>query len=98
MFKHKQSSRRQHGLIQNHLRDAFQPGQFVRRIGKDQVVLPMTDLQETHDILLDDVQVPDTPPGGGFPEEGRVEVRGRVDGLSYEQGGTHKGLLRRLFG
>ena len=32
------------------------------------------------------------------PEEGRVEVRGRVDGLSYEQGGTHKGLLRRLFG
>ena len=32
------------------------------------------------------------------PEEGRVEVRGRVDSLSYEQGGTHKGLLRRLFG
>ena len=31
------------------------------------------------------------------PEEGRVEVRGRVDGLSYEQGGVHKGL-RRLFG
>ena len=32
------------------------------------------------------------------PEEGRVEIRGRVDGLSYEQGGPEKGLLRRLFG
>lgn len=32
------------------------------------------------------------------PEDGRVEVRGRVDGLSYEQGGPEKGLLRRLFG
>ena len=32
------------------------------------------------------------------PEEGRVEVRGRVDALSYEAGGAEKGLLRRLFG
>ena len=32
------------------------------------------------------------------PEDGRVELRGRVDGLSYEQGGQEKGLLRRLFG
>ena len=32
------------------------------------------------------------------PEDGRVEVRGRVNGLSYEQGGQEKGLLRRLFG
>lgn len=32
------------------------------------------------------------------PEDGQVEVRGQVDGLSYEQGGQEKGLLRRLFG
>ena len=32
------------------------------------------------------------------PEDGRVELRGRIDGLSYEQGGQEKGLLRRLFG
>ena len=32
------------------------------------------------------------------PENGQVEVRGRVDGMSYEQGGQEKGLLRRLFG
>lgn len=32
------------------------------------------------------------------PEDGRVEVRGQVDGLSYERGGQEKGLLRRLFG
>lgn len=32
------------------------------------------------------------------PEDGRVEVRGQVEGLSYEQGGQEKGLLRRLFG
>ncbi len=32
------------------------------------------------------------------PEDGCVEVRGRVDGLSYEQGGQEKGLFRRLFG
>ena len=32
------------------------------------------------------------------PEDGRVELRGRVAGLSYEQGGQEKGLLRRLFG
>ena len=32
------------------------------------------------------------------PEDGRVEVRGKIAGLSYEAGGQDKGLLRRLFG
>lgn len=32
------------------------------------------------------------------PEDGRVELRGKIDGLSYEQSGQEKGLLRRLFG
>ena len=32
------------------------------------------------------------------PEDGRVELRGGIEGLSYEQGGQEKGLLRRLFG
>lgn len=32
------------------------------------------------------------------PEEGRVEVRGKVEGLRYEAGGPKGGLLRRLFG
>ena len=32
------------------------------------------------------------------PENNRVELRGKVTGLSYEQGGQEKGLLRRLFG
>lgn len=32
------------------------------------------------------------------PEEGRVELRGRVEALSYESGGRRGGLLRRLFG
>ena len=33
------------------------------------------------------------------PDEGRVEIRGRVEGLSFEQGGgSSGGLLRRLFG
>ena len=32
------------------------------------------------------------------PEDGRVEVRGKVESLSYAQGGQEKGLLRRLFG
>ena len=42
--------------------------------------------------------------GGGLalrrlsPDEGRVEVRGRVDSLSYEQDAARGGLLRRLFG
>jgi sporulation protein YabP len=42
--------------------------------------------------------------GGGLalrrlsPDDGRVEIRGRVDALSFEQGGTQKSLLRRLFG
>ena len=32
------------------------------------------------------------------PEEGRVEIRGLVEALSYEQGGRQGGLLHRLFG
>ena len=42
--------------------------------------------------------------GGGLalrrlsPDEGRVEVRGRVDSLSYERDAARGGLLRRLFG
>jgi hypothetical protein len=32
------------------------------------------------------------------PEDGRVELRGKVESLSYAQGGQEKGLLRRLFG
>ncbi len=42
--------------------------------------------------------------GGGLalrgmsPEEGRVELRGRVDSLSYEQDAARGGLLRRLLG
>lgn len=32
------------------------------------------------------------------PEDGRVELRGGIEGVSYEQGGQEKGLLRRLFG
>ena len=42
--------------------------------------------------------------GGGLalrgmsPEEGRVELRGRVDSLSYEQDAARDGLLRRIFG
>lgn len=32
------------------------------------------------------------------PEEGHVELRGRIEALSYEQGGQEKGLLRRLLG
>ncbi|MBQ1410719.1 MAG: YabP/YqfC family sporulation protein [Oscillospiraceae bacterium] len=32
------------------------------------------------------------------PEDGQVELRGRVDALGYEQGGQEKGLFRRLFG
>lgn len=32
------------------------------------------------------------------PEAGRVELRGLVEALSYEQGGRPGGLLRRLFG
>lgn len=32
------------------------------------------------------------------PEEGRVEIRGRIEALGYEQGGARVGLLRRLFG
>ena len=42
--------------------------------------------------------------GGGLalrrlsPDEGKVEVRGRVDALSYEQDAVRGGFLRRLFG
>ena len=42
--------------------------------------------------------------GGGLalrrlsPDEGRVEVRGRVDSLSYERDAVRGGLLRRFFG
>lgn len=42
--------------------------------------------------------------GGGLalrrlsPDEGRVEVRGRVDALSYEQDAARGSFLRRLFG
>ena len=32
------------------------------------------------------------------PEDGRVELRGRVEALSYEQELQRGGLLRRLFG
>ena len=32
------------------------------------------------------------------PDEGCVELRGRIDALSYEQGGDRRSLLRRLFG
>lgn len=32
------------------------------------------------------------------PMEGRVELRGRVDSLSFERPGPEKGLLRRIFG
>ena len=32
------------------------------------------------------------------PEEGRVEVRGGIQAVSFEQGGQRQGLLRRLFG
>ena len=32
------------------------------------------------------------------PQEGRVEVRGMVDGLSYEQSGQSRSWRRRLFG
>ena len=32
------------------------------------------------------------------PEDGKVEVRGKVEALSYDQAGPEKGLLRRLFG
>lgn len=35
---------------------------------------------------------------GMSPEEGRVELRGRVDSLSYEQDAARDGLLRRIFG
>ncbi len=32
------------------------------------------------------------------PQEGRVELRGRVDALSFEQDAASRGLLRRLLG
>ena len=32
------------------------------------------------------------------PEDGRVELRGKVEALGYEQGGGKTGLLHRLFG
>lgn len=35
---------------------------------------------------------------GLTPEDGRVEIRGQVEGLSYEQARPEKGPLRRLFG
>jgi len=32
------------------------------------------------------------------PDEGCVELRGRIEALSYEQGGDRRGLLKRLLG
>ena len=32
------------------------------------------------------------------PDEGRVELRGQIEALGYEQGMERGGLLRRLFG
>ncbi len=32
------------------------------------------------------------------PDEGCVELRGRIEALSYEQGGGRRSLARRLFG
>ncbi len=63
----------------------------VLRFDPDTVVLRMTDR-----LLI--------VRGGGLalrgmaPEEGRVELRGRVDSLSYEQDAARDGFLRRLFG
>lgn len=65
--------------------------QEVLRFDPDAVVLRMADR-----LLI--------VRGGGLalrgmsPEEGRVEVRGRVESLSYEQDAVRGGLFRRLFG
>lgn len=32
------------------------------------------------------------------PEEGRVEVRGQIEALGYQQGGENRSLLKRLLG